>query len=259
MQFELAQDSRVGARRANQDRVGHWRSAEALLMVVADGLGGHLHGEIAAQVAVDHLGAAFLREARPRLANPAAFLNRSVAGAHSAILREAYRLGLKAIPRTVIVACVVQEGHAYWTHVGDSRLYLVRQGRILARSRDHSVVQSLVDAGRIREEAVAVHPQRNLVLQCLGGELAPQPEAASSHRLAKRDVILLCSDGFWGPLTQRQLLNGLLGGALDKAIPELMALAEARAGPQCDNVSVVAMRWGEDEKAVAEMRNNVPR
>jgi len=232
-------------------------------MVVADGLGGHLHGEIAAQIAVDHLGAEFLREARPRLANPGAFLDRSVCDAHSAILREAYRLGLEEAPRTVIVACVVQEGHAHWTHVGDSRLYLVRQGRILARTRDHSFVQSLVDAGRIREEAIAVHPQRNLVTQCLGGELAPQPEPASSHRLAMHDVVLLCSDGFWGPLTQRQLLNALLGLALDKAIPELMALAEARAGRECDNVSVVAIRWGEDDKEIAEikaeLRDNAPR
>ena len=246
MKFSLIQDSRLGARRVNQDRVGHWRSPESLLMVVADGLGGHLHGEIAAQTALDHLEAAFMREACPRLAKPDLFLVRAIAGAHAAILAEADRRGLSEAPRTVIVACVVQEGHAHWAHIGDSRLYLVRQGRILVRTRDHTIVQRLIEEGRIREEAAANHPERNRLLQCLGGVQAPHFDPPASQRLAKHDVLILCSDGFWGALTQRQLVSSLLMHELPQAIPELVGLAETRAGPQCDNVSVVAMRWDED-------------
>ena len=253
MRYALIQDSRIGARRTNQDRIGCWSTEQTLLMAVADGLGGHLHGEVAAELATALLGAAFTREAQPRLANPGAFLERSLGAAHAAILREAERRGLPDSPRTVIVACVVQDGHAYWTHVGDSRLYLVRDGRIVHRTRDHTVVQQLIDEGRIREEAVATHPERNRLLQCLGGYQAPRPEPVERARLARNDIVLLCSDGLWGPLTQRQLLQTLALRELKDAIPELVTLAEHRAGRECDNVSVVAMSWGEDEVADSEV------
>ena len=243
MKYSLVAESRIGARGMNQDRVAHWRSSDTLLMVVADGLGGHLHGEIAAQLAIDHLGAAFAQEARPVLANPGRFLLEAIRGAHQAIVAHAKEKGFRDAPRTVIAACVVQQGHACWAHVGDARIYLIRKGRVVARTRDHSLVQHLVDEGRIREDAMASHPERNRLLQCLGGFHLPRPDRPASYRLAKHDLLLLCSDGFWGPLTQRQLLHALLMRPLAQAIPELMALAETRAGPQCDNVSVVAMTW----------------
>jgi PPM family protein phosphatase len=258
MKYSLIQDSRIGARAMNEDRVAHWRSGETLLMAVADGLGGHLHGEIAAQMAMDHLGAAFAQEAKPALANPSQFLLNAVRGAHQAIITDAKKNRLADTPRTVIVACVVQDGHACWAHVGDSRLYLIRRGRIVVRTRDHSLVQHLVDEGRIREEAISSHPERNRLLQCLGGFQLPRPDRPANYRLAKHDVLLLCSDGFWGPLTQRQLLHTLLARPLEEAIPELIALAESRAGPQCDNVSVVAMTWAEDKLGADESPRTIP-
>ena len=247
MKCSIAQETRIGARRMNQDRFGHWRTGRSLLMVVADGLGGHVHGEIAAQLATDYFGVSFQRDARPTLADPAQFLMRTMSGAHAGILREAVRLGLPDAPRTVIVACVVQDGHAYWTHVGDCRLYLVRSGRILQRTRDHTVVQQLFDEGRIREEAMTTHPDRNRLLQCLGGYTAPRPDPVERARLSRDDVLMLCSDGLWGALTQRQMLHAVLTRGLEEAMSDLATLAEHRAGPQCDNVTVLAMRWGEDE------------
>lgn len=246
MKFSLAHDTRIGARRSNQDRLGCWSTDQTLLMAVADGLGGHLYGEVAAELATALLATAFAREARPRLADPGSFLQRSIAAAHAAILREAARRALPDSPRTVLVACVIQDGHAYWTHVGDSRLYLVREGRVVHRTRDHTVVQQLIDEGRIREEAVASHPERNRLLQCLGGYQSPRPEPVERARLERNDIVVLCSDGLWGPLTQRQLLHALASRELKDAIPELATLAEHRAGRECDNVSVVAMAWGED-------------
>jgi serine/threonine protein phosphatase PrpC len=253
MKYTLVQDSRIGARRSNQDRVGCWSTEQALLMVVADGLGGHLFGELAAELATELMGAAFAREAQPRLADPAAFLERAINAGHAAILTEAERRALPDSPRTVIVACLVQDGHAYWTHVGDSRLYLLRDGHILHRTRDHTVVQQLIDEGRIREEAMATHPERNRLLQCLGGYQAPRPSPTGRARLARNDIVMLCSDGLWGPLTQRQLVHALLHHDLKDAIPELVRLAEHRAGRECDNVTVVAMAWAEDEIADSEI------
>jgi serine/threonine protein phosphatase PrpC len=251
MKFSIVKDSRIGGRRINQDRVAHWSSGGALLMVVADGLGGHAHGEIAAQIAVDLLGRAFDLEARPKLTHPERFLPRTFAAAHVAILRGAEERRLREVPRTVFVACLVQDGFAHWAHIGDSRLYFFRKGRIHARTRDHSWVQQLVDDGRIREEAVSTHPERNRLMQCLGGIQAPRVDAAS-ERLEKDDVVLLCSDGLWGPLTQRQMLNAVLTQPLDQAIASLVALAEVRAGDDADNTSVVAMAWGEEKAALAE-------
>jgi serine/threonine protein phosphatase PrpC len=239
----IVQASRVGGRERNEDRVGHWSAAQATLLAVADGLGGHAHGDVAAQIAIDILGGAFAAQAQPKLADASQFLVQAIEAAHAAILREADLRDYADSPRTVIAACVVQDGHAYWTHVGDCRFYLLRTGRIVLRSRDHTVVQRLLDEGRIREEAMATHPHRNRLLQCLGGIQQPQPDWQGGVRLAQDDILLLCSDGFWGPLTQRQMLHALLAKPLAEAIPELVDLAERCAGPESDNISVVAMTW----------------
>jgi len=239
----LAQDTRLGRRKINQDRLGHWHTEEALLLAVADGLGGHPHGEVAAQIAIDELGAAFEREARPTVGDPAGFLTRAILAGHGAIMSEAQRRRLQMAPRTVIVACLVQAGSAFYSHVGDCRLYLVRAGRIDARTSDHTAVQQLVDAGRIREEAAAFHPERNRLLQCLGSDETPRPSTVMQAPLQKGDVIVLSSDGFWAPLTQRQILHALLTRPLEDAIPELAAMAEQRAGEGCDNVTVLAMAY----------------
>lgn len=246
MKFAIAQQSRVGGRKYNQDRIGHWSTPGALLMVVADGMGGHAHGEIAAQVTVDILGRAFAQEAKPKLAEPARFLPRLIAAAHAGILLDAQQRKMREAPRTVVVACLVQDGFAHWAHTGDCRLYLFRSGRIHARTRDHSVVQQLVDEGRIREEAVASHPDRNRLLQCLGGAQAPRIDVGS-ERLAMNDLVMLCSDGVWGPLTQRQMLHAMFNRALPLAVQELAELAEARAGADSDNASLIALHWQEQQ------------
>lgn len=239
----IVQVSALGRRSRNEDRVGHWLGAETALLAVADGLGGHSHGELAAQMAIDILGDAFERSSQPKLAVPGQFLTAAFLTIHGAIVEEARRRALPDNPRTVLAACVVQDGHVYAAHVGDCRFYLLRQGRVVARSRDHTVVQRLVDEGRIREEAVPSHPYRNRLLQCLGGIETPPVELAPPVRLAEGDLVLLCSDGFWGPLSQRQMMHALLSRPLAEAIPELVALAEQQAGLDCDNISVVAMTW----------------
>ena len=251
MKFDLAEQTRLGARQVNEDRLGSWSTSAALLMCAADGLGGHEHGEVAAELAVTLYGTAFKREAMPRLPDPTGFLERGLSAGHATILREAQDRKYAETPRTCLVACVVQDGQAYWTHIGDTRLYHIRDGCILTRTRDHTVVQQLIDEGRIREETISTHPDRNRLLQCLGGYRSPKPQAVERARLAKGDVLLLCSDGFWGPLTQRQMLHALMTRPLDAAVDELVELAENRAGPTCDNVSVVAMSWGEEEVTTA--------
>ncbi|HTP62071.1 MAG TPA: PP2C family serine/threonine-protein phosphatase [Burkholderiales bacterium] len=252
MKYTIFQESRIGKRPYQQDRTAHWQTRDALFLAVADGMGGHAHGDVAAQIAVDCLGGAFGSEAKPKIADPDRFLFNTIGRAHAMILHQTQRLGLAqdpaSSPRTTIVACLVQGGYAHWSFVGDSRLYVIRDGKILTRTRDHTPVQMLIDAGRIREEAAASHPDRNKLLQCLGGPRPPRVEPTAHTRLAEDDLVLLCSDGFWGPLTHRQLLMGVLGKEPKRAFPDLMTLAETRAGPRCDNISVLAIQW--HDKAV---------
>ncbi len=212
-------------------------------MVVADGMGGHLHGEVASQIAVQLLTESFQREAKPMLSDPADFLQKSILDAHFALGDYAKARNLVESPRTTCVACVVQDAMAYWAHAGDSRLYHLREGRINAQTRDHSRVQMLVDQGRVREEAVAAHPDRNKIFNCVGAAARPQVELSKAIPLREDDTVVLCSDGLWGPLTGKLITATLMKGDLMKAIPELLDLAEQRAGPECDNLSVVAMNW----------------
>jgi serine/threonine protein phosphatase PrpC len=213
-------------------------------------MGGHAHGEVAAELTMRHIAAAFRRDARPRLADPDLFLFRAVGRSHGMLLREAVNLALPETPRTTVVACVVQDGHVWWQHVGDSRFYLLRRGALQARTRDHTVVQQLVDAGRLHEDEVRSHPARNQLLQCLGGAQAPRVEPTNRMRLERDDLLLLCSDGLWGPLTRQQLVEGLAAAPPGETLPRLVALAEEQGGPGCDNISALALAWGED--AVAE-------
>lgn len=243
MQFSIYQESRRGARRSNQDRIAYCYSRNALLILVADGMGGHLRGEVAAQIAMQFITEAFRREAKPALADPAVFLRRAITGSHHAIIDHAAACGLAEAPRTTCVACVVQDNTACWAHAGDSRLYHLRDGSILAQTKDHSRVQQLIDQGRIREEAAAAHPERNLIFNCLGSHRPPQVELSEKTRLLAGDTLILCSDGLWGPLSGKTISGALQKSGIMRAVPELLDEAERRAGHQCDNLSVIGVTW----------------
>jgi serine/threonine protein phosphatase PrpC len=245
MQFSIFQESRRGGRKSNQDRVAYCYSRSALLMLVADGMGGHLHGEIAAQIALQSITQAFKRAAQPRLPDTGAFLRETLLGAHHAIVQGAAEAGLPETPRTTCVACVVQDHSACWAHAGDARLYHLRAGRILAQTKDHSLVQQLIDSGRMREEAAPAHPARNQIFNCLGAARPPRVDLSETVRLAAGDVLLLCSDGLWSPLSGKIISSAILKDGIMQAVPGLLDEAERRAGRECDNLSAIAMGWEE--------------
>lgn len=249
MKFSIFQESRKGGRKYNQDRMGYVFSRESLMIVVADGMGGHMHGEVAAQITVEFIGQKFQREATPRLKDPVAFLNESLNGAHAAILQYADEHGMLETPRTTVVAAVVQDGHTWWAHAGDSRIYHIRAGHIVNQTRDHSRVQQLVLQGIVREEAVAAHPDRNKIYNCLGAHVAPQIDITPRARLSNGDTLLLCTDGVWGPLPSRIVATAFLNETVMRAVPELMNQAERRAGSDSDNLTAVAMTWNELDTA----------
>ncbi|MBK1681707.1 PP2C family protein-serine/threonine phosphatase [Rhodocyclus tenuis] len=243
MKFTIFQESRRGRRANNEDRLGYCYSRDALLMVVADGMGGHYYGEIAAQIAVQTLTGAFQREALPQLQDPFLFLQKAISNAHSAIRDYSSEQRLNDSPRTTVVACIVQDNVAYWAHAGDSRLYLMRDGRVLARTRDHSRVQLLIDQGAISEAQATSHPERNRIWSCLGGEQAPEIEFSRKTPLENGDVLVLCSDGVWGPMPGELMAMSLKDANLMQAVPMLLSQAEVRAGTHADNLSMIAVRW----------------
>jgi len=248
MRFTIFQESRIGKRRTNQDRVAYSYTRDALLMVLADGIGGHLYGEIAAQISVQFIAQSFQQEARPKVTDPVLFLSRVLSNAHHAILDYAFDKHLADIPRTTIVACLIQDGVAHWAHAGDSRLYLIRKGRLLYQTRDHSRVQLMLDQGLLDAEAAAVHPGRNRIFSCLGGNHPPQIEFSRGVSLANGDVVAICSDGVWGPLDPGQLVDTLSDGRVMDSVPKLMTEAETLGGHQCDNMTLIAMTWHDDQQ-----------
>ncbi|HSG21956.1 MAG TPA: PP2C family serine/threonine-protein phosphatase [Azonexus sp.] len=243
MRFTIYQESRQGGRSNNEDRTTCCYSRDALLMVIADGMGGHHYGEIASQIAVQTLANAFQREARPLLADPFRFLQKGLMNAHHAILDYAGRHKLKDTPRTTCVACVVQDNIAYWAHAGDSRLYLMRDGRVIAQTRDHSRIRLLIDEGMISEAQAAVHPDRNKIYSCLGSPTPPEIEFSRKTPLEHGDILLLSTDGLWGVTSGELMAVALKGANLLQAVPMLLAQAEVKGGPHGDNLSVVAVRW----------------
>ena len=241
--FDVIQHSLIGGRKTNQDRIGHAYTSDALLMVVADGMGGHLHGEIAAEIAVRVLLEHFKREARGKLTNPGLFLRLSLEAAHETIGKYVITHNLDEYPRTTCVACVVQNNTAYWCHAGDSRLYLLRKGRLYKRTRDHSRVQRMIDSGLLREDQALTHPDRNRVYSCLGGDQLPTITLSEGTLINPGDQLILCSDGFWGVLTTTEIESGFSDESLKIALPKLIQKALVTAGSHGDNLSVVAVEW----------------
>jgi PPM family protein phosphatase len=251
MRFTIYQESRTGKRKSNQDRIAYCYTRDALLMLVADGMGGHEHGELAAHIAAQYIAQSFQRHAQPALHDPALFLSRALTGAHHAILDTSFDRRLPEAPRTTVVACVIQAGMAHWAHAGDSRLYLFRHGYVHKRTRDHSRVQLMVDQGLIDAAEADHHPGRNRIYSCLGGNHSPQIEYSARTPLYDGDTIALCSDGAWGPLGDDALLIGLTAHPPAKAVPLVLDRAEALAGHSADNLSVVAMCWHDDVGAIS--------
>jgi serine/threonine protein phosphatase PrpC len=252
MKFSISQSSRQGGRRYNQDRLAYAYGRDALLMVVADGMGGHFHGELAAQIAVQMLTDTFRKQLGVPLSAPQEFLYDGLLNAHRAINDYARAHRLSDAPRTTCVACVVQDGHAWWAHAGDSRLYYFRDGKPLYRTRDHSLVQQLFEQGRISAAQMATHPERNKIYSCLGGGHPPEVELSQEIALRDNDILLLCSDGLWGQLEIGEISAILDHFPVASALPQLMDHAELRGGEKGDNLSAITLRWGDESRFFSE-------
>lgn len=245
MKFTIFQNSRQGPRPYNQDRLAYSYSKDALLLVVADGMGGHKHGEVAAQLAVTAMTDAFQRLAVPTLASPAKFLTDHIQQIHDTIDQYAQEHDMLEAPRTTIVAAIVQRGMLYCAHVGDSRLYHYRDGHLLFRTEDHSVVQSLYNKGMISKDDMATHPYRHKISNCLGGDVPPKIDLADRQELVEGDTILLCTDGVWGAVADNKIKHVLSSPSITDGVTTLLNLAETVSQQEGDNMSAIGLQWGD--------------
>jgi serine/threonine protein phosphatase PrpC len=245
LRVEHAELNLLGARESNQDRVGIEIAETSALMVACDGMGGHAEGERAAETALHVLAQRFRAQPHPLL-DPIGFLHLAIGAAHQQIVRLGAQIPIEHRPRATIALCLVQQGSAYWAHVGDSRTYHLRGGKIVARTRDHSHVELLVREGVIHAEQAQNHPMRNFVESCLGGEpLLPEMDLSLRRALQVGDVLLVCTDGLWGHLDDATIAGAFAvpGADLHAGLQQLGERAVAAGGPTADNTSAVALRY----------------
>jgi serine/threonine protein phosphatase PrpC len=245
LQIETADVSLIGPREENQDRVAVAAGDHAVLLAVIDGMGGHAEGARAAETSLATLIEAFWQTPHP-IFDPLGFLHLSLGRAHEEVVKLGVGLAVEARPRATCAVCLVQDAAAYWAHVGDSRVYQLRQSRVLERTRDHSHVEVLLREGLITEAEVQGHPMRNYVECCLGGDAAlPEMSISARRRLKPGDVLLLCTDGMWANLKDQDFVRFAQtpGKSLRDSLTDLGTQAVAASAPYSDNTSAAALRF----------------
>ncbi len=243
MQFSVYQESHIGGRKVNQDRMGYSFTRDALLLVLADGMGGHLRGEVAATVALQTISTMFQQQAQPYVRKPQRFLEQAFHAAHRDIHQYRVEQQMPEAPRTTIVACLIQHNTATWAHCGDSRLYWMRDGQILARTRDHSHVENLIAKGLALPSERATHPDRNKLFNCLGADSSPKVAVSAGAAVLPGDLLLLCSDGLWSMLADDDLARRMQAQTVVRAVPDILQAALKAAGGASDNVTALAIMW----------------
>lgn len=245
MRYSITLDSRIGTRETNQDRVAYSESQNGIFMVVADGLGGYAGGELAAQTVVDSLIRSYDEQSESIIDNPSAFIVLSMNYAHSLVNKEARVRGFNpSEPRTTCVACLVQNGYAYWGHVGDSRLYLVGDDELLTRTIDHSTTDHMHQNGAVDEQFQRL--SNGQLFRCVGGTRRPVVTLGPETHLSTGDTILLCTDGVWRAFKERKLIKTVSTESIEDALDDLISHARRFFRNDCDNITALMFRWDDE-------------
>ncbi len=236
MDVEVASHADIGGRDEQQDRIAVLRGHNALLVVLADGMGGHEDGALAAQTVID--------TARNHLASrnaddPVDLLTRIAIDSHEHI--NAIGDERDTSPHSTCVLLHIGETITAWAHVGDSRLYRFDRGRLQERTTDHSIVEIMRLQGRISENEMKNHPSQNQLYGALGGERRPEVETCYRNT-RNSDAFLLASDGLWGNVLEAEMESVIKSQDLAIALPVLVRKAKTRGGRGCDNISAAAIR-----------------
>jgi serine/threonine protein phosphatase PrpC len=241
-QFSLASD--IGGRSEQQDCLEMLTSdsGDAHLVVVADGMGGHRDGALAARTVIETARRHFNTG---QTSDPQAFLQNLCLESHQGI--SALGNNEPRSPGSTCVLLYLNGPEAYWAHVGDSRLYHFRNGKLLNWTQDHSVAQLMVAQGRLRETDAATSALQNQLYMRLGGNQSPEPDFGASEVEAD-DMFMLCSDGFWSSVEPQEVVTRLNGFPDENdGAGHLVEMARERGGETGDNISLALMRWIPDK------------
>jgi serine/threonine protein phosphatase PrpC len=228
--------SKIGERQNNEDSVNIYAADQAYLFALADGLGGHGQGEVASKIAVEQAAAAFQASGGS--------LERCFSQAQEQILAEQKRRNVKNEIKTTLVCLKIIGNTASWGHIGDSRLYYFGKSKLIRRSLDHSVPQALAAAGEIKEKDIRRHEDRNRLLRVMGMEWdGPKYELSKEVALCGGDAFLLCSDGFWEWIEEKEMTRCLKKAGTPERWLEMMEEMVYRngRGQNMDNYSAVAV------------------
>lgn len=245
MKIEYAKVTALGDRQDNQDRAAVIVAEDAAIMLVFDGMGGHSDGAKAAEIGLQVIRDLFTSSSLP-IFDPQGFLYMAMARAHDEVVRIGVDLVVDFRPRATCAVCLIQEGGSWWGHIGDSRIYQMREGRLKTRSRDHSHVEILIQEGAITEAEALDHPMRNFVECCIGGD-APVPDMSITRKqpLAPGDVLLACSDGLWSGMTDEEIADMATrpANSLADNLKALSMKALSVNAPYADNTTATALLW----------------
>lgn len=246
--LDIALLSDPGGRRYNEDACGHWTSERQLCCVLADGAGGHGGGDVAARLAVQELIGRFAQQP----SHNAAGLGELLRETNEALIGQRVPGTARADMHSTVVCLVVDfiDQHAHWAHAGDSRLYWFRDGQVLDRTRDHSHVQALVDAGVIAEQDVRSHPKRSELRSALGiaGDVLEVGSADGRQPVLGGDAFLLCTDGLWEYVDDATIARALREAASPRAWLDMLQAAVQQAAAHKtshDNYTALAV-WARD-------------
>jgi serine/threonine protein phosphatase PrpC len=238
----VAAQTYAGSRAENEDRLAVEQCGQYWCLVLSDGVGGHDDGARAAHLVVERIITGF----RSRPPTDPDDLAELVMDAHDAIIADRRQRGVadarSNMHATVVVLLIdVSKGIALWSHVGDSRLYQWRAGRLVAVTRDDSALQAVLDAGLVDAASLERIPNRNMLMAALGSSEEAVPHVSASCPLDASDAFLLCSDGWWNAL-EPQVMSALLETAASPQewLDAMAARAQQRADPHQDNYSAIA-------------------
>ncbi len=231
----------LGDRKVQQDRVAILTSELAphcVLGLVADGVGGRTGGEIASENVVLAAQRLF-DEFNPTFSSVPRFFDSLVQEVHTVLKLSAYTS--RTDPHSTMVAVLLQPDRADWCHVGDSRLYFFRNGKLYGRTEDHTLAAKLINEGTASPERAYMHPRALHLVNTLGGQMNPYGSLDGTNDLQPGDRFLLCSDGLWGYFTDEELARATQGKQLKEASQALVDAARHRAGGHGDNCSLVLL------------------
>ena len=233
----------IGDRAEQQDRVGIFTSrrlADSALFVIADGMGGKTGGSMAARQVMSTAKNIFAEYSVGDSIH--SLLTEIVNEAHLVIRLSA--LSTEKEPHSTIAVMVVQPHRADWAHVGDSRIYRFRGGKLIGRTTDHSYVEQLVNQGKLDPHAAHAHRLSNLLTHALGTSKQPSIDFGNVESLSAGDTFLMCSDGLWHYFTDTELAVVMTTYPPRKASERLIELARERADGGGDNCTLAIVRLG---------------